>query len=984
MHRRHWNLSLSVGVLAVAGLFGGCPTAPTGTGTGTGAGAGGSTFNLPPVPVITADITRGVVPLTVTFSSDRSTDDGLIVSRAWDFGDGSRSQDIAPIHTYTTTGTFTVRLTLTDDAGLTASRTTTVIVSEAPQAVISVDRTASDSAPAIINFDGSASFVPGGTITQYNWAFGDGTTDVVPIVAHTYATPGTFRARLTVTDNNGITAFTDVLISIGFPKPSIELRVPPPSVTQVVASVDSPLWVQAVYSADPGVSRTIRAGIDGDRDICDAQAVVSSASQLATQLTLAGHADQDTGVRFTPDGARVLTCSVDGTLRLYSATSGDLVAAFTGVAPINAVAITPDGARFVYGQGNGQVIIRDLTSGTILRTLAGHTSSVRSVDVSRDGSRIVSGGSDRRAIVWNASDGTILRDLTHPLAVNAVAFSPADQNRIATGCEDSKARVFDASSGAATATFTHSAAVKAVALSPDGQTLLTGCSDKVARLWNVGSGAVVTNLNGHTNEVLAVAFSADGQQAVTGGADATVRTWQVSSGQQLKSAQPCASPVLAVTFNARGDKVASAIGARNAIQLDTVAGNGNDLNITYPQALSLKGVASLAQGNVARGNYFIWAEIDTDASDPVRSYANPALQVVGAYTDTINSDTPPIPLAPVSGADPNFAQAAVVVDPDASRQIFDIGPLNRGDRIFISLMTQPGFGETFRSAEDFSLMILDADQKLYAWYQSGFVLFNNQTRLIIGHSSPRYYVLTDAGNSVSIRVQRNTGLFEPRRQRIYVNFNGGTGISVGGEPAATIPRLNAADFNQYFTSSPPNWTDPNDTPVLQQVILQTLRNAYSGFNVEFTGSNESNQPPALPYQTLFVGGENALLYGIADYIDPRNDSQSGRAIVYALGVGAGTIQSPFVQNPVTSLTQLGNAIGIVGAHEVGHLLGLRHTEDGTDIMQSGGEGRDAGDPTIPRTFKSALVTASEQVLGLPALGIQDAPLYLTEVVGQSP
>jgi PKD repeat protein len=45
---------------------------------------------------------------------------------AWDFGNGSTSTEAAPTHTYDTAGTWTVRLTVTDDQGAAATTSTTV------------------------------------------------------------------------------------------------------------------------------------------------------------------------------------------------------------------------------------------------------------------------------------------------------------------------------------------------------------------------------------------------------------------------------------------------------------------------------------------------------------------------------------------------------------------------------------------------------------------------------------------------------------------------------------------------------------------------------------------------------------------------------------------------------------------------------------------------------------------------------------------
>lgn len=58
---------------------------------------------------------------------------------------------------------------------------------------------------ATLTFSSAGSSDIDGTIASYLWEFGDGTTSAEANPVHTYATEGTYLAKLTVTDNSGLT-----------------------------------------------------------------------------------------------------------------------------------------------------------------------------------------------------------------------------------------------------------------------------------------------------------------------------------------------------------------------------------------------------------------------------------------------------------------------------------------------------------------------------------------------------------------------------------------------------------------------------------------------------------------------------------------------------------------------------------------------------------------------------------------------------------
>ncbi|MEJ5291999.1 MAG: PKD domain-containing protein [Candidatus Methanosuratincola sp.] len=87
--------------------------------------------NQAPTARVTASPTSGYAPLTVTFDGSGSVDpDGKIVSYAWNFGDGYTGTGAAVSHTYTSPGTYTARLTVTDDRGAASTASVTVVVAE--------------------------------------------------------------------------------------------------------------------------------------------------------------------------------------------------------------------------------------------------------------------------------------------------------------------------------------------------------------------------------------------------------------------------------------------------------------------------------------------------------------------------------------------------------------------------------------------------------------------------------------------------------------------------------------------------------------------------------------------------------------------------------------------------------------------------------------------------------------------------------------
>lgn len=152
----------------------------------------------------TAAFMTSASDLSVSFDASTSAAAGsaTISSYTWDFGDDSAGGSGATItHEYAASGTYTAKLTVTDSNGLVASTEQEVTVAGPnlpPTAAFSISANG-----LTATGDASTSGDADGTITSYEWDWGDSDSSTGQVASHTYASPGTYSVTLTVIDDRG-------------------------------------------------------------------------------------------------------------------------------------------------------------------------------------------------------------------------------------------------------------------------------------------------------------------------------------------------------------------------------------------------------------------------------------------------------------------------------------------------------------------------------------------------------------------------------------------------------------------------------------------------------------------------------------------------------------------------------------------------------------------------------------------------------------
>jgi len=224
----------------------------------------------PPTVVLEAPDTTDVNQ-SVTLDASGSTDDGNITSYTWDVdGDGTDDQTTqTPTlnHTYTTAGTYTPTVVVTDDAGQTQTESTTIDVlapNQPPTAVLTLPESASEDEP--VTLDATNSTDDRG-IESYRWDFdGNGTIDETTADAtidHVYAEPNEYTPTVTVVDTNGLETTANATITIQ------DVDSPPTAVLDApqTLTVNTSFTLDASNSSDDGEIVEYRWDLNGNGTI---------------------------------------------------------------------------------------------------------------------------------------------------------------------------------------------------------------------------------------------------------------------------------------------------------------------------------------------------------------------------------------------------------------------------------------------------------------------------------------------------------------------------------------------------------------------------------------------------------------------------------------------------------------------------------------------------------------------------------------------
>jgi WD40 repeat protein len=294
-----------------------------------------------------------------------------------------------------------------------------------------------------------------------------------------------------------------------------------------------------------------------------------------------GHTERVFGVAHLLGGQRIITCSLDGSLRLWdlesSAQIGDEWREEGDEMQVITMALSPNGKNLASGSYDGTVRVWDIETGKVIVKWEVNTDWAELVCWSPDGERVASGFLDGMVWVWDVKTREPVEGLnpikTRFQEVYVVSYSP-EATMIATGgFLKNGIEIWDAKTGKLLSTVEDDWPVWSLTWTFDGKKLIAGMANGLIRIFDTTAWQEIAVLEAqdHTNAVTSITLFRNDHLLASSSWDGTVWLWNLDTNLQVGPPLQHENHVRSAAFSTDGKLLSIGCDDENAYVWDVQA-----------------------------------------------------------------------------------------------------------------------------------------------------------------------------------------------------------------------------------------------------------------------------------------------------------------------------------------------------------------------------------------------------------------------------